>query len=89
LIGIVPHPRLVSRTVPLRPGDTLVLYSDGLTDARTGDRRYGSEALLEFAGALAPTDAAAAVAAFAGLLDTFEELDDDVALMALSVDRPG
>ncbi|MEU8228213.1 SpoIIE family protein phosphatase [Actinoplanes sp. NPDC048967] len=89
LIGIIADPRLVSRTLRLDPGDTLVLYSDGLTDARTGDQRYGSEALEAFAGTLTPTDAPGAVAAFAELLGTFDELDDDVALMAMSVDRPG
>ena len=89
LIGIIAAPRLVSRTVRLAPGDTLVLYSDGLTDARTGDQRYGSEALAAFARELAPTDAPGAVAAFADLLDTFDDVDDDIALMALSVDRPG
>ncbi|GAA3919897.1 PP2C family protein-serine/threonine phosphatase [Actinoplanes auranticolor] len=89
LIGIIADPRLVTRTLRLDPGDTLVLYSDGLTDARTGGERYGSDALEAFARTLAPTDAPGALAAFAELLGTFEELDDDVALMALSVDRPG
>jgi sigma-B regulation protein RsbU (phosphoserine phosphatase) len=87
LIGIVAKPRLVTRTVRLTPGDTLILYSDGLTEARTGDDRYGSEALQAFACGLAPTTAQAAVDALTGLLATFgDDLDDDVALMALSVD---
>jgi sigma-B regulation protein RsbU (phosphoserine phosphatase) len=86
LIGIIAAPRLVSRSLRLRPGDTLLLYSDGLTDARIGDQRYGAEALKSFAADLAPTDAPGAVAAFAELLEVFDELGDDVALMALSVD---
>lgn len=86
LIGIIAKPRLVSRTLRLGPGDTLVLYSDGLTEARAGAGRYGAEALQAYAGGLGPTDAAGAVAALVSLLDTFDELDDDVALMALSVD---
>ena len=87
LIGILAEPRLVTRTVPLAPGDTLILYSDGLTEARTGrdGGRFGDEALQEFVGDLGATTAAAAVAALTGLLSTFDELDDDVALMALSV----
>ncbi len=88
LIGIIAHPKLVSRTLRLGPGDTLLLYSDGLTDARRGEHRYGGDALEKFAGALAPTDSSGAIAAFADLLATFDVLDDDVALMALSVDPP-
>jgi sigma-B regulation protein RsbU (phosphoserine phosphatase) len=88
LIGIIAQPRLVSRTLRLGPGDTLVLYSDGLTDARAGTDRFGGDALEAFARELGPTDAPGAVDAFTALLATFEALDDDVALMALSVDVP-
>ncbi len=88
LIGIIAQPRLVSRTLRLGPGDTLLLYSDGLTDARIGTERYGGEALHAYAKGLGPTDAPGAVEAFVSLLGTFDELDDDIALMALSVDRP-
>src|SRR4051794_39179806 len=43
LIGILAEPRLVARTISLRAGDTLILSSDGLTEARTGTGRYGDE----------------------------------------------
>jgi sigma-B regulation protein RsbU (phosphoserine phosphatase) len=89
LIGIIADPPLVSRTLRLGPGDTLVLYSDGLTDARTGEDRYGGDALEAYARGLGPTDAPGAVTALTGLLSGFAELDDDIALMALSVDPPG
>jgi phosphoserine phosphatase RsbU/P len=90
LIGILTEPRLVERTILLAPGDTLILYSDGLTEARTrAGRRYGDEALRDFARGLGPTDAAAAVEAVAGLLTTFEVVDDDVAVMALTVPAEG
>jgi sigma-B regulation protein RsbU (phosphoserine phosphatase) len=86
LIGILAEPRLVTRTISLRPGDTLILYSDGLTEARTRTGpRYGEEALREFAQSLGATTAAAVVDAFAGLLTTFAEVDDDVAVIALTV----
>jgi sigma-B regulation protein RsbU (phosphoserine phosphatase) len=87
LIGIVPEPRLVTRTVRLGPGDTLLFYSDGLTEARpaAGGPRFGDEALLAFAGTLGATTAAGAVAACVGLLDGFAAIDDDVAMMALGV----
>lgn len=84
LIGIIAAPRLVSRTLRLGPGDTLVLYSDGLTDAWAGGQRYGGEALLTYVEGLGPTDAPRAVAALVDLFGTFDELTDDIALMALS-----
>ncbi len=90
LIGILAEPRLVTRTIRLGPGDTLVLYSDGLTEARTrAGGRYGDEALRTFAGGLGRTDAAGAVHAITALLGTFEEVDDDVAVIALSVPADG
>ncbi|MEU7905611.1 SpoIIE family protein phosphatase [Actinoplanes sp. NPDC049118] len=87
LIGIIAEPTLVTRTLRLAPGDTLLLYSDGLTEARTGAGRYGSDELRAFGRGLAPADAEAAIGACAELLDGFTDLDDDVALMALSVER--
>jgi phosphoserine phosphatase RsbU/P len=86
LIGILPAPRLVSRTITLEPGDTMILYSDGLTEARTRTGgRYGDQALLDFVRDRGRTSAAAAVDALAGLLTTFAEVDDDVAVIALTI----
>ncbi|WP_245664901.1 SpoIIE family protein phosphatase [Actinoplanes subtropicus] len=88
LIGILAEPRLVTRTISLRAGDTLILYSDGLTEAKTrAGGRYGDEALREFAQDLGPTSAAAVVDALAGLLTSFAEVDDDVAVIALTLNR--
>ncbi len=58
----------------LDQGDTLVLYTDGLTEARISDgaERYDYYgALLEFAAAQAPTTASAIVASIKSLLDGF------------------
>ncbi|HEX2773343.1 MAG TPA: SpoIIE family protein phosphatase [Micromonosporaceae bacterium] len=91
LIGILPAPRIVTRTFRLAAGDTLVLYSDGLTEARTDGegRRYGTDALEALAAALAPTTATTVVSALTELLATFDgDLDDDVAIMALGVTSP-
>jgi phosphoserine phosphatase RsbU/P len=87
LIGGLRAPRIVTRTFALAPGDTLILYSDGLLEARYGTERYGEEALRSFLTGLAPTTAPAAVTALTALLDTLGRLDDDVALMALSLDE--
>jgi sigma-B regulation protein RsbU (phosphoserine phosphatase) len=88
LVGVLPEAHFVTTTVRLTPGDTLLLYTDGLTEARIGasDERYGEQDLLDVATALAPTTADDTVAALAELLAGFGTgLDDDAALLALSV----
>jgi sigma-B regulation protein RsbU (phosphoserine phosphatase) len=45
------------QTVRLRPGDRLVLYTDGLTGARNADgEHFGAHRLLETLGSTAPAD---------------------------------
>jgi sigma-B regulation protein RsbU (phosphoserine phosphatase) len=86
LVGAIDDPVYVAVEVALAPGDTLVLHTDGLTEARIdGSRnRYGEDALLGFARSLAPASAHDAVAAFTTLLQGFGDgLDDDSALLAL------
>ena len=39
VLGIVPDPALEEQTVELAPGDTLVLYTDGVTEAWNGDEQ--------------------------------------------------
>ncbi|MFJ7073042.1 PP2C family protein-serine/threonine phosphatase [Streptomyces sp. NPDC098781] len=89
LVGILPSAPFSSATTILDPGDTLLLYTDGLTEARTGDDRaalYGDEALRAFAVGQAGKPAHAVVQALSGLLDAFGDgLDDDTALLALGV----
>ncbi|WP_422739962.1 SpoIIE family protein phosphatase [Micromonospora sp. WMMD729] len=49
LIGVVPDPRVGEVTVRLAPGETCLLYSDGVTEARggrRGDEQFGAERLV-------------------------------------------
>ncbi|WP_328445218.1 SpoIIE family protein phosphatase [Streptomyces sp. NBC_00386] len=91
LVGVLPDAHIATTSIRLDPGDTLFLYTDGLTEAHSAgaaDGRYGDEALLEFAQELAPTTARDAVAAIRDLLDTFGTgVDDDTAVLAFNVPR--
>ncbi|MFD7712587.1 PP2C family protein-serine/threonine phosphatase [Streptomyces sp. NPDC059785] len=88
LVGILPGAAFTAAHATLRPGDTLLLYSDGLTEARIGESRelYGDDALRGFAASLAPAGPHRLIDALTGLLNSFGDgLDDDTALLALGV----
>ncbi|MET8096541.1 SpoIIE family protein phosphatase [Streptomyces sp. NPDC005236] len=89
LVGIVPSAHFVTATTVLAPGDTLLLYTDGITEARTSQDRtslFGGEALLAFAAEQSGKPAPAVIQALTGLLHSFGDgLDDDTALLALGV----
>ncbi|KOG44715.1 histidine kinase [Streptomyces virginiae] len=91
LIGILPAPHFTAAETTLGPGDSLLLYTDGLTEARVGENRelYGEDALRTFTAGLARGGTHELIAALTGLLDGFGEgLDDDTALLALGVPHP-
>jgi sigma-B regulation protein RsbU (phosphoserine phosphatase) len=90
LVGVLEHARVVTTTVRLEPGDTLLLYTDGLTEARVGPdgERYGEDALLQLARSLAPVAAPDLVHALSELLATFGHgLEDDTAILAVGKPR--
>ncbi|GAA0941039.1 PP2C family protein-serine/threonine phosphatase [Pseudonocardia zijingensis] len=88
LVGVLPDPLFVGAQVDLGPGDTLLLYTDGLTEMRVDASRdrYEEAALREFAAGLAPASAPALVEALRGLLaEASDLLDDDTAVLAVGV----
>jgi sigma-B regulation protein RsbU (phosphoserine phosphatase) len=91
LVGVFPDSTYTNTVLTAKPGDTLLLYTDGIVEARTSDsrhndRRFGIDAVAAFANALAPADATAVIDALIDLLDTFGDgLEDDTAVMAISV----
>ncbi|MCE6995552.1 SpoIIE family protein phosphatase [Saccharothrix sp. S26] len=88
LVGALPDARFAATTVHLAPGEALLLYTDGLTEARDTDGE-----LLDTAGIAAmlaartgPTTATAVVADTVAFLTGLPHgIDDDVALLALGV----
>ncbi|MGW1773450.1 PP2C family protein-serine/threonine phosphatase [Streptomyces sp. NPDC002104] len=92
LIGVLPDAHIATTTVHLASGDTLLLHTDGLTEAHTaggGKGRYGDEALLGLGRAMAPTTAADTIDTVRSLLDSLDTgVDDDAAVLAIHVPRP-
>ncbi len=91
LIGALPRAQFTPARTQLFPGDTLLLYTDGLTEARTGAGRelYGDDALRAFVAEQPATGPQALITALTGLLAGFGDgLDDDTALLALGVPAP-
>jgi len=90
VLGAMPDVEFPDHTVPLRPGDRLVLYTDGVTEAcNPADEAYGAERLI--AEVQAHGDGAAAaivericqsVTAFVGSAAQF----DDITLTVLAWD---
>ncbi|MDN3261271.1 SpoIIE family protein phosphatase [Streptomyces sp. CSDS2] len=89
LVGILPSAPFTAATTVLAPGDLLLLYTDGITEARTGEDRtglYGDEALLACVAGHAGEPPSAVIRALTGVLRGFGDgLDDDTALLALGV----
>ncbi|MEH0843793.1 PP2C family protein-serine/threonine phosphatase [Micromonospora sp. CPCC 205711] len=94
LIGVVPDPRIGEVTVRLEPGETCLLYSDGVTEARggrRGDEQFGQERLVN-----AITDCYRVPAP--ALAERVEQVTcdwlahgdhDDIAVLALRATGPG
>jgi hypothetical protein len=84
LLGLAPDPELQDRTAELRRGDTLVLYTDGLTEARAPHVMWGPEELAA-AVATAPTGSPQELvsALVAAALPPGERPRDDLAVLAL------
>lgn len=87
--GALPDARFTTADTVLGPGDTLLLYTGGLTEARTGEGRdslYGDDALLAFATAHSGAAPHAVIRALTHLLAGFGDgVNDDTALLSLGV----
>ncbi len=85
LIGILPDSKFPPTDLTLDPGDLLLLYTDGLIEARVGGGRdlYGPEAVQELAARHAGSTPEALVTALSAVLAGFgPHLADDTALLA-------
>jgi PAS domain S-box-containing protein len=90
LLGVEAEPVLEQVPLELRPGDTLVLYTDGVVDARNAaGERFGEERLIAAVDAAAGGPAEAVAAAVDETVAAFEpdRRRDDRAIVALHVSR--
>jgi serine phosphatase RsbU (regulator of sigma subunit) len=84
-VGLVPTVRLTCTRHRVDPGDTLLVYTDGVTERRRGSEQFGAERLLTVAARAAGRPAVQVVGAVREAVERFstEPLDDDVALLAV------
>jgi PAS domain S-box-containing protein len=85
VLGAVPDPVSPPERVDLQPGDTLVLYTDGVTDAGGEGQRFGFDRLLSCLRGAGTTAPEGLVAALDRELTSFERgpQRDDVAVLAV------
>ncbi|MFP8908381.1 PP2C family protein-serine/threonine phosphatase [Streptomyces atacamensis] len=86
LIGSFPRATFSQATFPLAPGEALLLYTDGLIEARTSAHgMLGEEGLTAFlSGRTRPLNASALVEDTVALVED-ATVGDDIALLAMSV----
>ncbi|MGZ5317193.1 MAG: GAF domain-containing protein [Actinomycetota bacterium] len=87
LLGFFPDPTLTDRVEDLAPGDTVVLYTDGLTDVRDGEGELGEERVMDLLRDCQGASADEIVTRLMTAAIDFREEDpqDDIAILAVQV----
>jgi len=85
LLALDPAGTYYSREIPLRPGDVLVMYTDGLTEARAGEQLFGEERVAAILRRDPGEDVTALCKTMLEAARDFsdEPLGDDVAILAI------
>jgi sigma-B regulation protein RsbU (phosphoserine phosphatase) len=74
ILGILPHAPYLEKTVRMEPGDILVLFSDGVTEAANSkDEDFGEERLAEMVAAMRDRPAEQIVEAIDAAVGEFTE----------------
>jgi PAS domain S-box-containing protein len=89
LLGVLPDPPLQEVEIDLGPGDALVLYTDGVTEARDGPEQFGEGRLIaSLEGATGLTAARDVTGRVLKAVDDFRDPDsaaDNIAVVAIRV----
>lgn len=83
LLGAFEHGHWLASTLDIRAGDVLVLYTDGVLDARGPESRFGEERLQETLSGVASADEAIERIQQALLDFGGPDQDDDIAALAI------
>ena len=87
VLGVVDRPDLSDQTLQLKPGDALVFYTDGVTEARGSQGQFGDDRLLAAVAQAAGGDAETVVQILRNAVDEFEDgaSRDDLAILVVRV----
>jgi sigma-B regulation protein RsbU (phosphoserine phosphatase) len=85
LVGVYPDLALTEIEIRLDPGDSLVLYTDGVTEGRSADGFYGADRLAVTVGRCAGATAGGIADALMADVCAFQHdrLHDDVAIFVM------
>lgn len=89
LLGLLGPPRLHDTSVTLEPGDSLVVYTDGVLEARTGGTFFGHDRLHAVTAELCERSAQAMADGIAAAAVDFQDgyTRDDIAVAVLKCPR--
>ena len=86
LVGVLRNPSFVDTDLTLRRGDTLILYTDGVTEGRIGGEFYGEDRLEAVVAAWSGTAASLAQEIVADVLRyQADRPQDDIAVLTVRV----
>jgi serine phosphatase RsbU (regulator of sigma subunit) len=85
LLGIFPDARVGEASTMLGVGDSLALYTDGLSEAHAPGRLLSATEMIRALSKPPPESAEQAIASLLGLLDLSQGARDDIAILAVRV----
>lgn len=91
LIGLVPDPDIVDDRIDLHPGESLILYTDGVSEARSEEEGlFGEERLIELVRSCANQGAAEIAERIEQRVFEFQDHEsrDDLAVLVIRVNEP-
>lgn len=88
LIGVTPEPKLTDQVIKVLPGESLVLYTDGITEARGLEGQFGQDGLERELSRCAGKGAQQIADQLEEVVEAFqtERSHDDVAILVIRVD---